>query len=208
MALLYWMNIDPLKENGQMHRVLRRCSPLRREKALLLRRQEDQLRSLAATVLLDVALRPYGRQEREMRYDFTQTGKPFFPDLPEFCFSLSHAGEIAVCAVSNREIGVDVEHRRPVSDVLIRRYFSEKERQAAEPMWLWVLKESYGKLTGRGLAELKETELCFQEAVTVCGESVSFWEEELPGGYFAALCSASPETFPPSLREVNRSDLW
>ena len=207
MALLYWMKTDPLREEAVWRRVLEGISPQRREKALALRRQEDRLRSLAAAVLLDTALRPWGRRERDMRYRFTGMGKPFFPELPDFHFSLSHAGEVAVCAVSDREIGADVERRRPVSDTLLRRYFSEKERQTVEPLWLWVRKESYGKLTGRGLAELKESRHPLWEEERTEG-AVFFWEHALPEGYLTALCSAFADQFPPSLREVDRSDLW
>ena len=67
----------------------------------------------AARALLALALRrelgiaPLPRMER------APGGKPFFPDLPQVRFSLSHSHGAAVCAVHDREVGVDVELLRP-----------------------------------------------------------------------------------------------
>ncbi len=40
-------------------------------------------------------------------------GKPWFPTRPDCRFSLSHAGELGMCAVSERTVGADVERLRP-----------------------------------------------------------------------------------------------
>ena len=40
-------------------------------------------------------------------------GKPLFPGLDDHWFSLSHSGGIALCALSDRPVGVDVELVRP-----------------------------------------------------------------------------------------------
>ena len=39
-------------------------------------------------------------------------GKPCFPHRPEICFNLSHSRGAAVCALSDRPVGVDVERLR------------------------------------------------------------------------------------------------
>ena len=74
-------------------------------------------------------------------------------------FNLSHTRSMAVCAISDSSVGVDVEHIRAVTPGLILRVLSGEERswvlrqpdQKAAVMTLWTLKEAYVKYTGQGL---------------------------------------------------------
>lgn len=49
-------------------------------------------------------------------------------------FNISHTKNIAVCAVSDREVGIDVEHKRGLKDPLIRRAFTPEEIAYAEKL--------------------------------------------------------------------------
>ena len=94
-------------------------------------------------------------------------GKPFI-DCPAGAvpirFNLSHSDSLALVAVAlGREVGVDLERVRPVSDMagIAARYFSPFEQQALERVSpekrlhaffaTWVLKEAYLKACGDGL---------------------------------------------------------
>lgn len=77
-------------------------------------------------------------------------GKPFFPGRPEHCFSLSHSGGLALCALSDAPVGVDVELVRPRRAELPRRMLSERELVLFDGSWedfyrVWTLKESWCK---------------------------------------------------------------
>ena len=72
-------------------------------------------------------------------------GKPFFPDLPQVRFSLSHSHGAAVCAVHDREVGVDVELLRPAPRRLGAGMTDE------EFFRLWTAREATAKRAGRGL---------------------------------------------------------
>lgn len=96
----------------------------------------------------------------------TETGKPYFPDGPHF--SISHSQNHAFCAISHRNIGIDAEEmdrkidlrlaKRMLSQSEMARFLGAPDQQAAL-LRLWVLKESYAKLTGRGLGNyLKNTD--------------------------------------------------
>ena len=98
---------------------------------------------------------------------YTDRGKPYFAD--NSChFSISHTKNHAFCAVSPRNIGMDAEESdRKINPRLAETYLSSTEKarfDAAEDkqaclLRLWVLKESYAKLTGRGLGDyLKQTD--------------------------------------------------
>jgi 4'-phosphopantetheinyl transferase len=92
-------------------------------------------------------------------------GKPEVSNGP--FFSLSHSGDLALCAVSPaRRIGVDVEQLRPVAgaEQIARRWFTVSELEAylearaAQPdqafLRVWTRKEAYLKALGTGLAGL------------------------------------------------------
>jgi phosphopantetheinyl transferase len=94
-------------------------------------------------------------------------GKPFFADpaLAGLYFSLSHTRAICVCAISDVEIGCDVEQpgaRGMKEDSIVKiakRFFAsdELEKILQDPAHaffpIWTRKEAYVKWTGRGLSE-------------------------------------------------------
>ena len=75
-----------------------------------------------------------------------EKGKPY---LDKDYISISHSGEYVVVAISEKEIGVDIqkiEYREKVVSL-----FSEEVKDAHMFTRLWALKESYGKYLGIGL---------------------------------------------------------
>jgi 4'-phosphopantetheinyl transferase len=50
--------------------------------------------------------------------DYSEKGKPYWPDAPHLQFNISHSGDWVVLGFArNREIGVDVQEMRPMSDL-------------------------------------------------------------------------------------------
>jgi phosphopantetheinyl transferase len=81
---------------------------------------------------------------------YSPRGKPGFAGLPRRCFSLSHSGGLALCALSSAPVGVDVERVRPHRPGLPDYALSPAERAAFDGSWedfarLWTLKESWCK---------------------------------------------------------------
>ncbi len=128
----------------------------------------------AAGLLLDYALRPYGLRERDMRYGENSCGKPYFIDRPDIHFNLSHSGGYAVCAVSDREVGIDVQAYEDFKDVLeiARRYFTAAEYEYVKNantafFPLWTRKESLLKALGTGLSGGLSAYETLRDSVTV-----------------------------------------
>ena len=132
-------------------------SPERWHRAGAFRREADQLRCVAAGLLGNFCLWQWcgGRPMalRKNRY-----GKPFLEGSP-VQFSLSHAGDWAVCGLADCPLGVDIEKVQPVERGMYELCLTPQERQQLEqaPMpperrfiQLWTLKESLGKLRGDG----------------------------------------------------------
>ncbi|MCM1266586.1 MAG: 4'-phosphopantetheinyl transferase superfamily protein [Bacteroidales bacterium] len=138
-------------------------SPYRQQKIALLRHEKDKNRSLAAGLLLNHALGIFGLQEKSMEYEIGEWGKPAMKYHPELHFSLSHSGDYAICSIGDKPLGNDIEL---VKDGRIRvadRFFAEEERdwlydteEEAEKnrrmFRLWTMKESFIKVTGRGMS--------------------------------------------------------
>lgn len=88
-------------------------------------------------------------------------GKPYFNREAAAFVSLSHTEGICLAAISDREIGADIEYMKGDSDRLLRlakRYFTEPEAEyvSADPhrrfYEVWCKKESYIKYTGEGMS--------------------------------------------------------
>lgn len=91
-------------------------------------------------------------------------GKPRLADRVGPCFNVSHAGELALIAVAEREVGVDVEHEAAApsaveaaglvcaADEMTKlRRMARAERPGAF-LRAWTAKEAYLKATGVGLS--------------------------------------------------------
>lgn len=91
--------------------------------------------------------------------DRAPKGKPFFHSIPQCRFNLSHSGPYALCALSDGEVGADVEVVRPRRPFLPQKVLSEAEFawfRDRGSRWedfytLWTLKEARVKYTGTGL---------------------------------------------------------
>jgi len=129
---------------------------------------------------------------------YGEHGKPFLPQGPSF--SLSHAGELAVLAVSPTPVGVDVEKPRAVSDTVARRYFQAEERawMEADPLnrffCLCTRKEAVLKCCGRGLSLHPGSFCVLPEVVTrVEGMSCRLFTMEHKG-HILSVATAGEDT--------------
>ncbi len=123
----------------------------------------------------------------------TPQGKPYFADLP-IRFSLSHSGERVILAVSQNEIGADIEQILPRSLALAKRFFTAREQAyvfsaAGDDALLrfyevWTKKEAYGKWQGSGM----------HAAIAVDATALSFYTEN-DGGYMLAVYEESCRIF-------------
>lgn len=138
---------------------LRSLPTWRRAKALQYKKFDDRKRSVLAFVLLQRALREeYGMTEIPA-FVYNAFGKPSLPNL-SICFSLSHCRDAVACAVSESNIGIDVESIRPYGPEVARRVYNDAELEAlrnsrekdAELIKLWTMKEAISKYEGLGLS--------------------------------------------------------
>ena len=135
-------------------------SEQRREQALKFKHEQGQRLCVLAYQLLKRGLREeYGITENPL-FEYNEHGKPSIIGHPEICFNLSHCKEAAVCAISSRPVGVDVESIREYKESLVRYTMNDLEISLIESdpspdvmfIRLWTMKEATLKLSGRGIS--------------------------------------------------------
>ena len=140
---------------------LEEISEQRREQALKFRHELGQRLCVLAYQLLKQGLgEVYGIRENPV-FEYNEHGKPSIVGHPEIFFNLSHCKEAAICAISDRPIGVDVESVREFKECLVRYTMNDdevREIEAAEDramafIRLWTKKEAALKLEGTGISK-------------------------------------------------------
>ncbi len=139
----------------------------RREQISRYVREQDKERSICAGLLLRHGFLEWGYTEdewKQVKVIREAHGKPRLESYPDFHYSLSHSGEWVICAVDDAQIGVDIQEMKEIKLALARRFYhpdeyerligiEKQELQRKEFYTMWAAKESYVKLTGRGIGE-------------------------------------------------------
>ena len=146
--------------NFDLEAALKEISEQRREQALKFKHEQGQRLCVLAYQLLKQGLKDeYGIVENPV-FDYNEHGKPTIVGHPEICFNLSHCREAAICVLSDRPVGVDVESIREYKDSLVSYTMNKEEicqiesaeNPAAAFIRLWTMKEATMKLIGTGIS--------------------------------------------------------
>lgn len=178
-----------------LERALLLCPKWRREKAKTIKNPKTLAEYITAGALLRFCLK-----ENADNVFILPSGKPMLNE--KGYFSLSHSGEYAACAVSDRPTGVDIQRVEPISEKVISRFCTEREQfwLAERPdknisaIRLWALKESYLKASEKSIAEVFESEFSISDSGKVNGPcGYLFYLSEAIDGYIVALCEKSQD---------------
>ena len=117
----------------------------------------------------------------------TDRGKPYFTE-GDLHFSVSHTEQRVFCVISHKNVGIDAEMiARRIDLKLADKILSPREKArfdaATDPdatlLQLWVQKEAYAKLTGRGWGSyLYETDFVPADTKQIDGHYVAVLEEK------------------------------
>ncbi len=120
--------------------------------------------SLVGEVMVrEICFRDTSIHFADQQYYSNEYGKPFLKSSVNWFFNKSHTKNVIVVAVSDNDIGVDVEFIRSARMNVANRYFSADEiellENASSPesrnqlfYQLWTLKEAYLKFLGTGIS--------------------------------------------------------
>ena len=166
---------------------------------------DDRKRSLGAGIIIRKILYENGLCEDCLKY--SENGKPVADNV---FFNISHGGDYVVGVASDCEIGCDIEKNGNAPLEVAERYFylSELEyiRSAADKnrafFTLWTLKESYMKMTGRGMSlPLDSFEVVPQGEGFILGRSVEkecFFKTEEFDSHIFSVSRELPFTLDPT----------
>ncbi len=151
----------------------------------------DRIRSLIGYVLASVS----AKKPLPVHFEKGPYGKPFIEGGPKF--SISHSGSYVVCAISNEEVGVDVQRHTEIDYLPIAERFYQKEevkaiQEAEHPkltfFQIWAKKEALLKCSGVGLSRDFEKIPALTEQVKQGKERFYFLNLPFVMGYSLALC--------------------
>jgi 4'-phosphopantetheinyl transferase len=158
-------------------------SDQRREQCLKFKHELGRKTCAAAYLLLCEGLRQeYGIEDPPV-FEYGEHGKPFIVGHPEICFNMSHCREAAICVLSERPVGVDIESIHRYSESLARYTMSDAEmaqieqagRADVEFIRLWTLKEAVLKRSGEGIRnDMKHVLDYLKDAKTVINEKKGY----------------------------------
>lgn len=161
MMELLLMDGDELKDPELFEKALLLVEETRRSGVEKLRKEESKRLSLAAGLLLRYAFLSVNELSLYNKIEVTAKGKPFLRSN-EYFFSLSHSGEVAICAFSDGPVGCDIEKHREKVPEKRKKIFSSHEENIFQTLdeseqipfffQLWTSKESSTKLIGKGIS--------------------------------------------------------
>lgn len=154
-----------------------------------------------------------GIETKSLRIIRSEKGKPLLLNRNDVHFNISHSGDWVVVALSEKEVGIDVEKIREPEYRIAERFFSSFELKQLNALKgdvkkirffeLWTLKESYLKLLGKGLTqslgsfsvikEMDKYKLFFNGQEE---PSIHFFQNQPDAEYLLAICSRSGEINP------------
>ena len=117
-------------------------------------RKESQIGRL----LLDKAMKNLEVGEYTVKYNGNE--KPLLVSEKDLYFNTSHSADYVTVAISDSEVGCDIQEIRPYNPRVAGRNYCQRETELIENshnqdkafIKLWALKESILKFTGKGLS--------------------------------------------------------
>ncbi len=156
MADVFIQNIADI----ELEKIYGELSEQRKQKINNIKNQNQKLLSAAAELALNKAVKAWFPDTSiPINYKYDENGKPYLCDKNAY-ISLSHSGELAVCVISEREVGVDIQEIKKVKQGISERFFSEKDIKYINNspdknrafFEVWVKNEARVKLTGKGIS--------------------------------------------------------
>jgi len=133
-----------------------------------------------------------------------ENGKPYIPSLPEFRFNISHSGEWTVLAISDSDVGVDIQLIKPIRDGLAKRFFTRRENLKLDSLnnedysneftRMWTMKEARTKAAGESLAKTLSLYNTVEYDGTTAKTIAGYYVSEIPfpdEKYILSLSSAT-----------------
>lgn len=127
----------------------------------------------------------------DVKYDLGKYGKPFVINHPEFKFNISHTKHAIAVAISDYEVGIDIEKIQNIKIGIIKRFFSIIEEEFIgndneKYTEIWCRREAYLKYLGCGL-------LNFTNELNILAIDEVYFNKVIIDGYCIIVCGKSKD---------------
>ncbi|MGL4589601.1 MAG: 4'-phosphopantetheinyl transferase family protein [Mycoplasmatales bacterium] len=164
MKIHYYKQLDKI-DDQTIKKMEAYVSKERLEKAKTYRFKSDRIISLISYVLLRNLLKEnYNIDLNKLKLIYNQNNKPYIKECPNIHFNISHCSSGVCCAISDQEIGIDIENRAEIDWKIVDFIYTQNEKgflqnskeQNTDFIKIWTLKESYIKKEGLSIANKDE----------------------------------------------------
>ena len=123
-----------------------------------------------------------------------ENGKPYFKKMP--FFNISHSGNVVSVAISDKEVGVDVQKETTISKNVMDKFFSKTEKEYIKigeitADALWCVKESIFKYDGTGIvSDINGAEIFIKDGnIDIKNRGELYIKNICKNGYHISVCS-------------------
>ncbi len=133
-----------------------------------------KLSVVAGELTRKVIAEKFNIDAKDIRFRTGENGKPYIENV-DVCFSISHSSDIAVCAISDKPVGIDIERIRGINTDIAKKHFTTDEQEYVFEkkcfskqrfFEIWTRKEAYAKMIGKGVAYFPEFSTMGNEKIT------------------------------------------
>jgi len=199
MIRVYYADVSPLENDILFNAAIGSLPPQRRKKAESLIKRSARNLSVGASLVLMHALNAAGYDAHSLEFATQKGGKPYIRNA-DIHFGITHSGTLAMCAAADSVIGIDAEEITDFNPDICKRFFSKAERKQIFASGdddkikdtffrIWTMKESYVKMTGRGLGEFSAFEVMLYPDAHIKGGEICQIKELQLHGYKVSLCA-------------------
>ena len=170
---------------------------LKKDKISKFKNYESKVRSIIGEMNLKELLAKKNISYNSLDYYINKYGKQYLKNDKIF-FNISHSFDYVITAISNNEIGIDIEKVRQTPIKIINQFATEKEKEyilssnknIEERIFkIYTLKEAYFKMLGINLNNILEVEFIIENDKIYCNDKnvkVGFINDIK--GYIIAYC--------------------
>lgn len=139
---------------------------------------DDKKRSILGIKLLMNLLSEKSINYNDLKFTKNKDGKPIITNYSLF-YSTSHSDKYVICAISDTEIGIDIQSIQEINFKIMNSFFNEDEKLYSNNNENYTkilsLKESYGKCYGFGINHIKEVKFSIKgKNIIINDKSVTY----------------------------------
>ena len=170
-------NITYFNQNDIKH-FYEKIPKLKKDKIAKYKNYETKARSIIGEMILKELLSKRNISYRDLDYYVNNYGKPYLKNMDLF-FNISHSFDYVIAAISDKEIGIDVEKIRKTPITIMNQFATKKEKEyilssnnnIEERIFkIYTLKEAYFKMLGINLNHILEVEFTIKNDKIYCND--------------------------------------